>query len=148
MAVNRDRDPEALRVQGRTPAIILDSNFLFIPHRFKVDIFDEFERFLGAPLRCLVPQCVIDELEFLDHDASPGFSKEIKIALKLVERCEIVDIFPVEGETVDDLLLRFAVQTGYPVATNDSELRKRLKKEKVSVIYLRQRAYLTLDGVT
>ena len=148
MAVNRNRDPEDLRVSRRTPAVILDSNFLFIPYRFGVDIFDELERLLGVPLRCLVPQCVIDELQSLDNDASPGFSKEIRFALKIIERCKIVDINPAEGEAVDDLLLRFAVQTGYPVATNDSELRKRLKNEKVSVIYLRQRAYLMLDGVT
>ena len=148
MAVNRDRDPEALRVSGRTPAVILDSNFLFIPYRFGVDIFDELERLLGVPLRCLVPQCVIDELQSLDNDASPGFSKEIRFALKIIERCKIVDINPAEGEAVEDHHLRIAVQTVYPVATNDSELRKRLKNEKVSVIYLRQRAYLMLDGVT
>jgi rRNA-processing protein FCF1 len=148
MAVNRDRDSEALRVSGRTPTIILDSNFLFIPYRFGVDIFHEFERLLGSPIRCLIPQCVIDELRSLYINASPGFIKEINFALKHVVRCEIVEPKLLEGESVDDLLLRFALQTGYPVATNDSELRKRLKKRRVPVIYLRQRAYLMLEGVT
>jgi rRNA-processing protein FCF1 len=51
------------------------------------------------------------------------------------------------GETVDDFLLRSAADKGWLVATNDSDLRRRLRRVGVPVIYLRQRAYLEIDGL-
>jgi rRNA-processing protein FCF1 len=43
--------------------------------------------------------------------------------------------------------VRVAIEQGFNVATNDAELRKALKKEGVSVVFLRQRAFLEVDGV-
>jgi rRNA-processing protein FCF1 len=47
---------------------------------------------------------------------------------------------------VDDLIVRLAVYCNYAVATNDSDLRKRLRENNVPVIYLRQKAFLDVDG--
>lgn len=146
MAADRHRGPEGLGRAARGAAVILDSNFLFIPLRFGVDIFEELHGLLGEPLRCLVPEPVIGELRLLRIDAKPSFVREIDFALDLVKRCEILDEDRGSGETVDDFIVRIALHTGFPVATNDSELRQRLRESGVPVVYLRQRAFLEIDG--
>ena len=63
--------------------VILDSNFLFVPLRFGVDIFGELERLLGPSVVCLVPAAVLAELEVLRDGASPSLLREIDFALEL-----------------------------------------------------------------
>lgn len=146
MAADRHRDPEGLSRTAPGAAVVLDSNFLFIPLRFGLDIFDELHRLLGEPLRILVPKPVIEELRLLRLDAKPSFVKEIDFAVGLVERCEVLDENLDPGENVDDFILRITSRTGYPVATNDADLRQRLRAVGVPVVYMRQRAFLEIDG--
>jgi len=128
-------------------AVLLDSNFLFIPLRFGVDIFEELRRLLGENMKCLVTRPVLQELDLLRLRAKPGFLKEIRFAKKMAEKCEVFEDSLRTGETVDQSLVRVAIEQGFNVATNDAELRKALKKEGVSVVFLRQRAFLEVDGV-
>ena len=144
MAADRDRDPEGLRSGSR--GVILDSNFLFVPLRFGVDIFGELEGLLGPSVVCLVPAVALAELGRLRGEASPGLVREIDFALELAGRCRVLEGDRLEGESVDDLILRLAVVGGYLVATNDGELRRRLRGEGVSVVFLRQRAFLEVEG--
>lgn len=129
---------------GRT--VILDSNFLFIPLQFGVDIFEELERLLGSLVRCVVPSPVVDELQLLKQDAKPSLRKEIDFALAISEQCERIEEPKEPNETVDDVLVRLAKCWKCPVATNDGKLRRRLRAEEISVIFLRQRAYLDIEG--
>jgi len=125
--------------------VLLDSSFLFIPLEEGVDIYSELERLLGLP-RCLVPKPVLEELKRLRDTASPSEARRINLALRMAERCETLNVELEEGEEVDDLLLRLARELKCPVATKDGELRKRLRREGIPVIYLRQRAYLEMEG--
>ena len=147
MAADRRRDPEGLSRTAGGAAVVLDSNFLFVPLRFGVDIFEEFQRLLGKTPHCLVPRPIIEELRHLRIDAKPSFEKEIDFALDLANRCELLDEGLLHGEEVDDFILRLAVENGWPVATNDSSLRRRLRRAGVPVIYLRQQAFLEIDGL-
>lgn len=131
----------------RGVTVILDSNFLFIPLKFGVDIFEELQRLLGGLVRCVVPSPIIEELRLLRRQARPSLRREIDFALALAERCEKEEERVNPGETVDDALVRLAMRWRCPVATNDAELRRRLREEEISVIYLRQRAYLEVEGV-
>ncbi len=144
MAADRDRDAEGLRLGSR--GVILDSNFLFVPLRFGVDIFGEVERLLGPLVVCLVPAAVLAELGRLRGESSPGLVREIDFALELAGRCRVLEGDRLEGESVDDLILRLAVGGGYLVATNDGGLRRRLRGEGVAVVFLRQKAYLEVEG--
>ena len=128
-------------------AVLLDSNFLFIPLRFGVDIFEELRGLLGEKIKCLVTRPVLEELDLLRLGAKPGFLKEIDFARKMAEKCIVFEDSLGIGETVDQSLVRVAFEQGFYVATNDAELRKALKKKGVSVIFLRQRAFLEVDGV-
>jgi len=148
MEAHRRRHPQGLKAEAdeRTTTVILDSNFLFVPLRFGVDIFEELRRLLGNVL-CVVPSPVIEELRLLREGAKPSLKKEVEFALSMAGRCETADEAVEPGETVDEVILRLARSWRCPVATNDSELRRRLRSEGVPVIYLRQRAYLDIEGV-
>jgi len=137
-------DEAAPRRRGTT--VILDSNFLFVPLQFGVDIFEELERLIGGLVRCVVPSPVVEELQLLRQKAKPSLRREIDFALSLSERCELVEERAEPGETVDDVLVRLATRWRCPVATNDTDLKRRLRAEEVPVIYLRQRAYLDVEG--
>jgi uncharacterized protein len=126
--------------------VLLDTNFLLVPIRFGVDILAEAERVLNQLVELTVSTGVLGELEALKEGAGPRFKKDLGFALSLASKCTIVEYEPLDGETVDDSLVKLAIIGGYVVATTDSELRRRLRSSGVKVLYLRQRRYLELDG--
>ena len=143
MATNRRRHTESLKPRR---AVLLDTNFLFIPLRHKVDIFRELETLLGPNIQIYIIEATLQELEYLKQNAKPSLIKEIDFAEKLSKKCIILETSNNKNETTDDKILRIALELDLPVATNDKELRKRLKREKITVIFLRQRAYLDIEG--
>ena len=147
MATDRSRDPEGLTREEPSAAVILDSNFLFIPHRFRVDIFEELRRLLGRNVRCVVTTPIMDELKLLGFDAKPSLRREVDFALEFTDGCEVMDDSLGPGETVDDSILRLALERRFTVATNDAELRKRLRKVGIPVVFLRQKNHLEIDGI-
>ncbi|MFP3951482.1 MAG: PIN domain-containing protein [Candidatus Bathyarchaeia archaeon] len=128
-----------------TVKVLLDTNFLFIPLRFNVDIFGEFERILDY-YRPVVTTPVLEELETLHETAKPSLKKKVKFALKLANECDIINVDLQEGETVDHHLVRIAKKLNGIVATTDGELRSIARDEGIPVVYLRQRAYLEIEG--
>lgn len=148
MATDRHRCPQGLSPEGRgRTRVILDTNFLFIPIQFSVDIFEELERVVGGSIQCVVPSAVVRELMLISEDSKPSFKREVDFAISLIKRCEQVDTAPRPGETVDEVIVRLAEEWGCLVATNDSDLRKLLRKKGVPVVYLRQRSHLEVDGI-
>ena len=85
MAADRHRDAEVRGGRG----VILDSNFLFVPLRFGVDIFGELEGLLGPSVVFLVPDAVLAELELLREGASPSLLREIDFALGQIGRAHV-----------------------------------------------------------
>jgi rRNA-processing protein FCF1 len=73
-------------------------------------------------------------------------SKLGRLGLKLAERCKIVDVERKVDESNDDLILRIAVEWRCPVATNDGELRGKLRRSGVPTVFLRQMSRLEVEG--
>jgi rRNA-processing protein FCF1 len=128
------------------PKILFDTNFLLIPLRFGVDIFEEAERVLNQPPEYYVTRSVLREMAQLKQGASPSFVKDLSFAEKLAERCGVLEVEVEEGETVDESILRTAKGKGLIVGTTDAELRKKLREAGVKVLVLRQRRFLELMG--
>lgn len=126
--------------------VVLDTNFLLVPIRFGVDVFIEAERALNQIVEPAVTSGVLGELEQLRRGAAPGFERELDFALSLASRCRLIEHDLMEGETVDDSLVRIASAGGYVVATTDAELKKKLRRSGVKVLILRQKRYLQLVG--
>ena len=117
--------------------MLLDTNALMVPEQFGVDIFSEMLR-LGYSEH-LIPSAVQRELEYLAKKAGTGLDKSAaKVGLGLATRCQIITL----EEDADYALECLAVRENAAVFTNDKELKKRLIRKGITVIYLRQGRYL------
>ena len=127
-------------------SVILDSNFLMIPAKFPIDIFEGLEKALNQRVEAIVPSPVYDELKRVSATKSIKQARQAREALKLAEKLKIIEVKPRPREQIDDVILRLASEWGCPVATNDAELRKKLKEKSIPVVYLRQRSHLEVNG--
>jgi hypothetical protein len=130
-----------------TLKIILDSNALFVPLEFKIDIFSEVERLINRNVDFVLLSPVKRELELLAAKESPKIRREAAYALKLAEKCQYVAVDNDERLKTDDIIVKVAKAWNSPVFTNDSQLRRRLRDISVPVIYLRQKSRLEIDGL-
>ena len=126
--------------------VVLDSNFLFIPSQFHVDIFKELENRLNRRFDPVLLSPTRMELLKMAEKGSPKMRQQALLALKLAEKCCFVNVKQSYKETHDDVIVRVAKDWRCPVATNDKELRKRLRIISVPVIYLRQKSHLEVEG--
>lgn len=124
--------------------ILVDTNFLLIPVRFKVDIFTDSSDAVNDLTEFYVSSRVLNEIRLLKEKSKPSFVKELRLAEAYAGQCTLIED-PSDGE-VDDSLVNLASREGMVLGTIDSELRQKARNAGVKVIYLRQRNYLVLDG--
>ena len=127
--------------------VILDSNALFVPLEFKIDIFAEVERLLNRNVDFILLSPVKRELELLAKKDSPKIRREAVYALKVAEKCKYVAVKEDEKLSTDDVIVKVAKAWNSPVFTNDRQLRRRLRDISVPVIYVRQKSRLEIDGL-
>ncbi|MGB9675831.1 MAG: PIN domain-containing protein [Candidatus Bathyarchaeales archaeon] len=125
--------------------VILDSNALFAPLQFKIDIFEELRNLLKANIEPILLSSVRRELGKLAEHGAPNMRKKAAYALRLAENCKLVER---SGDFIspDDDIVEFASKWKIPVFTNDRILRRRLRNISVPVIYVRQKSRLEIDG--
>ncbi|MDI6691469.1 MAG: DNA-binding protein [Candidatus Bathyarchaeota archaeon] len=126
--------------------VILDSNALFVPLQFKIDIFEELRTLLNRNFEPILLLPVKRELERLADKGSPKMRKNALFALKLAEKCKLIDVKEEGVVSPDDAIIKAAQEWAYPVFTNDKLLRRRLRDINVPVIYVRQKSRLEIDG--
>jgi rRNA-processing protein FCF1 len=137
-----------MRENGKnvTLKVILDSNFLFVPAQFKIDVFEGLTNLLNKRFEPILLSATYQELKTMAEKGAPKRRKQASLALKLAEKCRVIDVEKEAGETNDDVVLRIASQWKSPVATNDLELRRKLRNRDVPVIFLRGKNRLELEG--
>ena len=123
--------------------VVIDTNFFMVPFQFNVDIITELEKILPS-YKLTTPSFVINELKGLKKNNKGKIRLNANLALKLANssKIEIKDISLLENETVDDALLRVSEV----LATNDIELKNRAKNNGITVVYLRQKKYIAVEG--
>ena len=141
MATSKNMRKEPIKV-------IVDSNALFAPLQFKIDVFGELEKLLNRRFEMILLSPVKCELELLAEKGFPKTRKMASYALKLAENFKYIKV---NDETstheVDDQIIRIASVWKVPVFTNDMHLRQRLRDISVPVIYVRQKSRLEIDGM-
>jgi rRNA-processing protein FCF1 len=115
--------------------VLVDTNFLLLPHQFGVDIFEYLKCYDIAVLS----PCMM-ELKKLARKKSRD-AVAAKVALQLV-KAKNIEIVKSGEKTTDRGILNYAIQENCVVATNDKELIKALKKHGIKIIRLKQRKYL------
>ena len=111
--------------------------------QFPLDLVEELERTLPS-YHLYVPSRVLFELEKIKKRSKGKNRIAAAIALKIAKSSPFIlkEVELYKGELVDDVLLRIS----QVLCTNDRELRNRARKMGISVVYLRQRRYLAVDG--
>jgi rRNA-processing protein FCF1 len=127
--------------------VIVDSNALFVPFQFRIDVFSELQRLLGRRFELVLLSAVKHELEVLAEKGSPKMRRNACLALQFAERCRLVEAEAEASTPVDDVVVEAAKKWGAAVFTNDKQLRKRLRDISVPVIYVRQKSRLEIDGL-
>ena len=122
--------------------LIIDTNFLLIPFKFKIDIFSEFTRICNFNYKLFIFEQSINELKNIIEKQSGKDKKAAQFALKLIE-LKHINIIKSEQKDVDWLILSKSDKDTV-VATLDSNLKRELLKKGISVIILRQKKYLQL----
>jgi len=120
--------------------ILLDTNFLIDVIRFKIDL-DELDKLFLTPFELFTLDSVLRELEKISKTKSQE-SKYAKVALELL-KIKKIKILKVK-ETADKAILSLANEN-IVVATNDMELRKKLKVLGTKTIYLKSKKQLDIS---
>jgi rRNA-processing protein FCF1 len=144
--------------------VLLDSNMLFVPMQFKVDIYEAIPRLLEQSTELVLLSGVKDELvQKNKRDIGKLVSKQGLGVLQLVSlkveqgKVSLVRVDRRPAELVDDYIIRAARQIkdaqmldgGKPVsrvivATNDKGLKRKSKASGFEVVHLRQKRFIEL----
>ena len=117
--------------------VILDTNFLVLPLEERIDVLDQIRDLLGARS---IPILLLESLEEALNkcvSSSPSERRLFKSALNLLDNIAIESSGIIQGK-VDERILQFSIRRKAIVATNDKELRKRLRSLGVTVLYFRE----------
>ena len=121
--------------------IILDTNFLTLPHQFKIDICNEIDRIMEENYELFTLDSVVYELKKLSKSKGKD-AIAAKIGLELIKKKNI-KIINTGEKNVDKAIVAISNEDMI-VATNDKILRKKLKNENIKTIYLRSKKYLKI----
>lgn len=121
--------------------IAIDTNMLLSISQLKIDIFSQLKERFGN-VEIFFPKNVLKELETVSKQ---GKSKKIhcEIAKQLLEKNNAIEFGPAE-EKVDNALLEMS-EKGFLIATNDKELRKKIKTVGGQIIYLKKKKFLETE---
>ena len=122
--------------------VIFDTNFLFVPFEFPVDIIAEMERLLGTQYELFIYEGTLYELSDIEKKGDKN-KKFLPLIISMLERFDF-KIISSDNRYVDGDILKNA-QHGILVATNDSQLRKQLWSIPSRVMYMRQKRYLEIS---
>lgn len=121
--------------------IIMDTNFLTIPYQFNIDIFEEIDRIMEENYELMTLDGVVKELRTL-MKAKGKDAVAAKLGLELIKK-KNVKIINTEEKNVDIAIIAISNKDTI-VATNDRNLRKKLKNKNIKTLYLRSRKRLEM----
>lgn len=105
--------------------VVFDTNFLISAIKFKINFLEELE---GEEL--FIVDKTENELKKLIKGGKAQDKQRAAIVLALIKKKEIKKLESKEEETVDDTLARLE---GYVIATQDKELKTRIKGKKLII---------------
>ncbi len=118
----------------------------------QINIISELDRLVKREYELIALSGVITELQGLlskyEKEGRVRLRKKVEFALEFLKTAQI-KIFKEEllsSEPIDEYIIRVARKKEFIVATNDQELRRKLRDEHIAVVFVRQKSYLAVDG--
>ncbi len=127
--------------------IILDTSFLMVPFQFGVDIISDIKRVADFRYKLFIVDKTQDELEHIIEVQTGKNRDAARFAMTILKK-EDITILPTENKThknVDSLIVDLVDEDDDIVATQDKELKRRLREKHVRIIELRQKSHLKID---
>lgn len=117
----------------KTRKVILDTNSLLIPGKYRKDIFEDL-KLKGYSV--IVPSFIVSELKKLSRKKTGKTKDRAKLGLSLIPKTKIVQARKT-AKTTDTALINYALKEKAAVYTNDKKLKKRLKARGIKVLFFR-----------
>ena len=136
-----------LNLFNKKTKVILDTNFLFIPGDAGVDIFTEIQRIMLESYELCVMESTINELEnIISNTGKQKQGLNAKLGLILIKQKNLKTLASSSNHYADQSILDYAAKNPEKtiVATQDKDLKQKLKKIPVRIITLRQKKYLEM----
>ncbi|MEK6974154.1 MAG: PIN domain-containing protein [Nanoarchaeota archaeon] len=112
--------------------IIFDTNFLLHSLKYRIDFASELRRICDFNyILCILDKSIVE--------IKKQKSSEAKLALSFIDGFKIINTKE-PGKNVDDILVDSASKD-IIVATQDKELKRRLRKKHAPIIVIRQKKY-------
>ena len=121
--------------------ILLDTNFLLTMVRYKIHGLEEIKG--KIPAKFFVLSRVIWEMEVKAKD-DKKIKNEMRIVKQILKNNEVATIDS-KIENVDTELMQYSKE--YVIATNDKELRERIKSFGGQSIYIRSLSFIDLEDI-
>ena len=135
--------------------IFLDANFILTPSTLKVDIYKQLSVNFPKSYELVVLSATFTELEdkIRKYPRKTKLKQEYQLCRAILEHQSYTLIHCERehpGILVDDLLLEFALKSSKQgknvyIATNDKELRRKCRNNKIKVIFVRQNKFLEIE---
>ncbi len=126
--------------------VILDSNFVFITFKYKIDLIRELNRIINGKYKLYIVDSTIKELQKI-YDKKKRDKKYLNLVIKFINLYNVRVIKTkgiIKEKYTDDIIYKI-VKNKVLVASMDKELRKRIKKNAGRVIVFRQKKYLEIQ---
>ncbi len=114
---------------------ILDTDFLINCVKNNIHFVEEIKKICDFKVKLCILNKTFDELENKEN---------FKLIKEIIDKENICIIKTEKNKNVDDLILDI-VNENYVVATQDQELKRKLKEKGISIITIRQKNYLVLQ---
>ncbi|HEC95002.1 MAG TPA: hypothetical protein ENI45_03445 [Thermoplasmatales archaeon] len=131
-------------VPSRSRYVIIDTNMLLTLFEQTFDLEGAILRTVGR-YEIIIPKAVVQELKVLSTAGKGATKRWAKAALTYIKK-KGFRIEDEDNEEVDNSLITLAKKLNGVVATNDKELKKRLREKGIPTLFLRERKRLMLLG--
>jgi len=138
--------------------IVIDANFILLPFQFKIDYLHDIDINLEGQTVFILFKQILDELEAkkLREPNATKFIMNLKSGLSYLKTNDVKynivynHLTKSNEETTDDFLVRKCKdlkgrEKRVYLASNDADLRRKVRKMGISTIFLRQKKFLAFD---
>ena len=122
-------------LENASKLIILDTNMLTFPAQFGVNIYDQIEERFGKTFKLCTLSGSLRELKGI-AEQKPSNKKIVALTKQIIKKKGIKIIN--SDKYVDNELIAWG-KKGAIIATNDKELKEKLIKKGIKVIFIKQK---------
>lgn len=130
-----------------TVQVILDTNIPVLAIEGNFHLHDELERLITQKHDIIFLSACLREMNIIEKKGRK-LSRAIQLAKKILEQIKIIEYDPANITNVDDVILSYAKENrpNCVVVTNDKELKQKLRKEGIPVIFVKTIDHFELLG--